>query len=73
MIGHTFGSGYCMTLIELLGGHSSTTEASLQHSILDASGFIQQTIPELPASEGGLLPDLIQQGLGIYALLYLPY
>jgi len=60
MIGHTFGSGYHTTLVELFGGHSSTTEASLQHSILEASVFIQQIISEWPVSEGGQLPDLIQ-------------
>jgi hypothetical protein len=62
MIGHTFGSGYHLTLVKLFGGHSSTTEASLQRSILEASVFIQQIISKWPASEGGQLPDLIQYG-----------
>ena len=46
--GRFYQSGYHMTLIKVFGGHSSTTEASLQHSILDTSVFIQQIVSEWP-------------------------
>ena len=60
MIGHIFGNGHHMPLVQLFSGYLSTKEASMEHSILDESAFIQQRNVEWPTSQGGPLPDLQQ-------------
>ena len=60
MIGHIFGNGCHMPLVQLFNGYLSTMEASMEHSILDESAFIQQKSADWPTSQGGPLPDLQQ-------------
>jgi hypothetical protein len=60
MIGHIFGNGCHMPLVQLFSGYLSTMAASMEHSILNDSAFIQQKSAEWPASQGGPLPDLQQ-------------
>ncbi len=60
IIGHVFGNHYHTPRVQLFSGSSSTIEASLERSILDAAAFIQQKGAEWPTTEGGPLPDLQQ-------------
>ena len=63
MIGHIFGNGHHTPLVQLFNGHLSTMEASMEHSILDESAFIQQKSVEWLTSQCGPLPDLQQYSL----------
>ena len=53
MIRHIFGNGHHMPLmVQLFSGYLSTMQASMEHSILDESAFVQQKSAEWPTSQG---------------------